>query len=269
MKSSIRQGTAAILAIVGVWTALSGQTVQAAPEGHEAWIELELQGLPPTVNWFVHSSQGDSIGTNANVTDVLGLDTQQRFFWPKAILHFADRHHLSISNLDLQNAGANTLKTPITFGGTSFILPDTIHSQLEFKEIIAGYQYDFLKFSGFSANLNLQVHYLDIHGEVQSEMLGTAKVDFQAPVPTIGGGIQLWQTDWLKVNTGFNIFKMDVSGFKGEMIDTQGAVTISPWDWLGISAGYRYFRIIVLDPSSEDRTDWLQKGPYLAIVGRF
>ena len=76
-------------------------------------------------------------------------------------------------------------------------------------------------------------------------------------------------TDWLKVNTGFNIFKMDVSGFKGEMIDTQGAVTISPWDWLGISAGYRYFRIIVLDPSSEDRTDWLQKGPYLAIVGRF
>jgi hypothetical protein len=269
MKSSIGQRMTTVLAIVAVWTALSVPTVQAAPKGEDAWVEYEWRGWAPTLRGFVQSSQAGSIGTNANVADVLGLDTQQRFSWPKATLRFADRHRLSASYLDMHYAGDKTVDIPFTFGGTTFVVTDNIHSQLEFKEVVAGYQYDFLKFPGLAANLNLQAHYLDIHAEVRSATLGTAKEDLQAPVPTIGGGIQLWPTDWLKLNADFNVFKMGVPGFKGEMIDSEGAVTISPWDWMGISAGYRYYRVIVRDTDQDSRADWLQQGPYLAIVGRF
>jgi hypothetical protein len=269
MKSSIGQRITAVMAIVAVWTALSAQTAKAAPKGEDAWVEMESRVWSPTLRGFVQSSQTASLGTNVNVADVLGMDTQQRFYWPKATLHFADRHRLSVSLLDMHYAGDKMVNIPFTFGGTTFILTDRIHSQLEFKEVVGGYQYDFLKFSGLAASLNLQAHYLDIHAEVRSAALGTAKEDLQAPVPTIGGGIQFWPTDWLKLNADCNIFKMGIPGFRGEMIDTQGAVTVSPWDWLGISAGYRYYRIIVRDTDQNDRADWLQKGPYLAIVGRF
>ncbi|MEK6617359.1 MAG: hypothetical protein AABY90_01555, partial [Nitrospirota bacterium] len=80
---------------------------------------------------------------------------------------------------------------------------------------------------------------------------------------------QAWPVDWLKMSADFNIFKLGVSGFKGELIDSQTALTISPWEWLGLSVGYRYYRIIARDTASSDRADWLQKGPYAGIMVRF
>jgi len=77
------------------------------------------------------------------------------------------------------------------------------------------------KFDCLAANLNLQVHYLDIDVELLGTGVGTAKEDFQVPVPTIGGGIQAWPVDWLKMSADFSIFKLGVSGFKDELIDSQ------------------------------------------------
>ena len=64
-----------------------------------------------------------------------------------------------------------------------------VHSELKFKEAAAGYQYDWLKFSKFSSNLNLQVHYLDLKAQLRSNAIGTVSESLQAPVPTIGGGV--------------------------------------------------------------------------------
>ncbi|MGH7255357.1 MAG: hypothetical protein ACREI3_06225, partial [Nitrospirales bacterium] len=131
------------------------------------------------------------------------------------------------------------------------------------------YQYDVLKFSHVAANLNLQVHYLDIEAEIRGATLGTEKERFQVPIPTIGAGVQIWPLEWVKLHGELNIFKLGVSGFRGELIDGQGAVVVSPWEWVGVSVGYRYFRIIARDTDSGDRADWLQKGPYVSVMVRF
>ena len=156
-----------------------------------------------------------------NFDSTLGVNTQQSFVWPKATLHFADRHWLLVSYLNMQYGGDKTITQTINFGGKIFIASTAVHSELDFKEIVFGYQYDFLKFSRLAANLNLQVHYLDIEAQLPSVVIGTANEDFQVPVPTIGGGIQAWPVDWLKMSADFNIFKLGVSGFKGELIDSQ------------------------------------------------
>ena len=67
-------------------------------------------------------------------------------------------------------------------------------------------------------------------------------------------------------NGEFNIFKLGIPGAKGELIDSQAAVTISPVEWIGLSAGYRYYRILARDTDSNDRADWLQKGPYVSVM---
>ena len=142
---------------------------------------------------------------------------------------------------------------------------------MDFKDIAAGYQYDWLKLDKFSSNLNLQVHYLDISAKLRSSGVGSVAVSesIKAPIPTIGGGAQFWPFEWLKVGGDFNVLKLGVSGYKAEMIDSQGGVTISPWEWLGVSAGYRYYRIIARDTKSNDRADWLQHGPYVSVAVRF
>jgi hypothetical protein len=241
----------------------------SAPTGENSWVEVELRGWAPTMRGNVQSSSTGISGTDVSLGNTLGVDTQQNFLWPKATLHFADRHRLFVSYLGMRYAGDKTITQQFTFNGTTYNIGEAVHSQINFTEAVLGYQYDFLKLSRFALNLNLQVHYLDVETEVRGATIGTSKESFQVPIPTIGAGIQLWPTDWLKLSGDFNVFKMGIPGAKGEMIDSQAAVTISPVEWIGLSAGYRYYRIIARDTDSNDRADWLQKGPYVSLMLRF
>ncbi len=243
---------------------------KAAPKGENAWVELEVRGWAPSLRGTVQSSATSLIGSNLSLGDTLGMDTSKQFVWPKATLHFAKNHRIWASYLDMQYAGDKTLTQTVTFGGNTFAVAQSVHSELNFKDISGGYQYDWLKFSKFASNLNLQVHYLDIKAQLQATgVSGVVKESFKVPLPTIGGGIQIWPVDWLKLHGDFNILKLGVAGFKGEMIDSQAALTVSPWEWLGASVGYRYYRIIARDTKSDDRADWLQHGPYVSIIARF
>lgn len=255
---------------------LWGATVPAAvhgedraPTGENAWVELEVRGWAPVMRGTVQSSAANAIGTNLSLGDTLGVDTSRQFVWPKATLHFARNHRIWASYLDMPYAGDKTLTQTITFGGNTFNVNQAVHTELDFKEIAGGYQYDWLKFSKFASNLNLQVHYLDVAARLRSSATGTVSESIQAPIPTIGGGVQVWPVDWLKLHGDFNIFKLGVAGFKGELIDSQAALIASPWEWLGASVGYRYYRIIARDTKSDDRADWLQHGPYVSLIVRY
>lgn len=257
-----------------LWGGVCLATVHAeekktVPNGEDSWVELELRGWAPTLRGTVQSSATNLIGTNLSLGDTLGVDTTKQFHWPKATLHFAKNHRIWASYLDMQYSGDATLSQSVTFAGTTFNVNQSVHSELDFKEIAGGYQYDWLKFSTFASNLNLQVHYLDIKAQLRSNVVGTVKESIQAPIPTIGGGVQLWPVEWLKLQGDFNVFKLGVAGFKGEMIDSQAALTVSPWEWLGASVGYRYYRLIARDTKSDDRADWLQHGPYVSVMVRF
>jgi len=258
-----------VLAMLAIFIGLGNEMAQASPRGEDMWIEFELRGWAPTLSASVQSSETSTIGDEVDLESTLGVDTRQNFLWPKATLHFADRHRLSVSYLKMQYAGDKTVTQDFTFGGKTFNVTDAVHSEIDFKELVAAYQYDFLKFSRLAASANLQVRYLDIDAEVRGASQGTAKEDFQVPVPTIGVGIRVWPVEWLKVNGDFNIFKLGISAYEAEVIDSQAALTFSPWDWVGLSVGYRYYRVLLQDTDSGDRADWFQKGPYAAVTARF
>lgn len=268
MRVQMEKSFVMALVLLALWIGFGSERAQAAPNGENAWVELELRAWAPTLKGSVQSSANGLLGSAVEFDRTLGVNTQQSFIWPKITLHFADRHRLSVSYLNMQYGGDKTLAQSFNFGGQTFNVNAGVRSELELKEIVGGYQYDFLKFSRLAANFNLQVHYLDIDAQVRGGGL-VAKEDFQVPIPTIGGGIQAWPVDWVKMSADFNIFKLGVSGFKGELIDSQASLTISPWDWVGLSAGYRYFRILARDTDSNDRADWLQKGPYVSLMVRF
>lgn len=264
--------TAGSVMVLVLWGGMSTETASAeeqAPTGENAWVEIELRGWAPTLRGTVQSSATSLIGTNLSLGDTLGVNTTRQFVWPRATLHFARNHRIWASYLDMQYAGDTTLGQTITFGGFTFNVNQAVHTELDFKEVAGGYQYDWLKFSKFASNLNLQLHYLDMAAKLRSAATGTVSESIKAPVPTIGGGVQLWPVDWLKLHGEFNLFKLGVSGFKGELIDSQAALTVSPWEWLGASIGYRYYRIIARDTKSDDRADWLQHGPYVSVMVRF
>ncbi len=272
MRETLRSVVVALVLVSMAWPTVASAAESdgnQVPKGEDSWVELEVRGWAPSLRGTVQSSSTSVLGSNLSLGDTLGVDTSRQFVWPKATLHFAKNHRIWASYLDMQYAGDKTLTQTITFGGNTFTAAQSVHSEVSFKEIAGGYQYDWLKFSKFSSNLNLQVHYLDIATKLRSNVTGTVSESIKVPIPTIGGGIQVWPVDWLKLHGDFNVFKLGVPGFKGEMIDSQAALTVSPWEWLGASVGYRYYRIIAKDTDSGDRADWRQHGPYVSLMVRF
>jgi hypothetical protein len=247
----------------------SGATsVVAAPKGENSRFEFELRGWSPTLSGRLQASDKGNPGNRLRLDEDLGVNTQQSFFWPKATLRLAQRHRLSVSYLGMRYSGDKTLTQDFNFAGGVYTAGMRTHTQIDFKEIVAGYQYDYLIGKALMTYVNLQVHYLDFKGEVSTDT-STVKRDFQAPVPTIGTGLRVYPFPWLKLSGEFNVFKMGIAGKKGELLDGQAAMTISPWERFGISLGYRYFRVIAVDTEVDNRVDWLQEGPYASVLVRF
>jgi hypothetical protein len=270
-RDAVMMVWAVVVGVVCWGVSLAGfvQAAEKGPVGENAITELELRGWAPSLRGSVQSSSANLIGSIVRADETLGMDTTRQFLWPKATLHFARNHRIWVSYLDMPFAGDKTLTQTITFAGKTFNVNQTIHSELDVKEIAGGYQYDWLKFSQFASHLNLQVHYLDFKAKLSSSVTGTVSERINVPVPTIGGGIQVWPVQWLKLHGEFNIFKLGMSGFKGELIDSQTALTLSPWEWVGASVGYRYYKIIARDTETNERFDWLQHGPYVSVMVRF
>ncbi len=260
-----------VLAMLAIFIGLGNEMAQASPRGEGMSIELEIRAWMPTLSASIQSSETSTIGDEVDLESTLGVDTRQNFLWPKVTLHFADRHRLSVSYLNMRYSGDKIVTQEFTFGGITFNVDEAIHSEVNFDELAAEYQYDFLKFSWLAASANLQARYLDIEGEVRGATQGTSKEDFQVPVPTIGVGIRVWPVEWLKVSGDFNVFKLGISAYEAEVIDSEAALTFSPWawDWFGLSVGYVYYRVLLQDTDSGDRADWFQKGPYAAATARF
>lgn len=255
-----------VLLLVGQLPALP--QAGAEPRGEDQWLELELRGWAPTLSGSARSTANGGTATDVDYDETLGMDTRENFYWPRATFHFAENHRLVASWLHVQYGGDTTVSRQFSFGGTTFTAGEGIHSELELTELTGGYQYDLLKFSRLSANLNLQVHVLDLEAKVRGNTLGSVREQITAPIPTIGGGLRLWPWEWLKVSGDFNIFKASASGFEGELIDSEAMLVISPWNWIGLGAGYRYWRGLARDTDSNDRIDWLQQGPFFTIVLR-
>ncbi len=230
-------------------------------------IELQARGWNPTLNGVIQF--GGVTASNLNFSNDLGVDTQKWFFWPKISLTAAERHHFSVNYLDMNLTGDKRLTQAITFGTSTFNINAPVRTEIEFKEVLVGYQYDFLTGSWVTAKVNLQVHYVKFNSQLQSPGVGSPQGTFEMAIPTIGPGLKISPYRWVQLEGHFNLFKAGIPGKRGQLLEGQAALTVSPWTWLNLSIGYRYFKLIGQDTDVGNRLDWLQKGIYIGLASRF
>jgi hypothetical protein len=260
------------------------------------WIEPKARWWFPTLSGKVSSSTTNAPGTGLTASGDLALKTSRNFIWPALTTHFAERHRVTLSYLPMDYSGNRTLAQSITFAGSTFGAGTRLQSELSLTDVSAAYQYDLLKASSGSLFLSIQAHYLDLKAHLKGTN-GSTVTDvskrLQIPVPTIGGGLQLAPFRGLSLNGDFNIFKMGIKGFKGELIESQAGLTLHPLAYLGdnrrewcstfaptfcvspradslaLSAGFRYFRVLARDNVGANQVDWLQQGPYIDLSVKF
>ncbi|MFM8552097.1 MAG: hypothetical protein ACKOCD_07275, partial [Nitrospiraceae bacterium] len=260
------------------------------------WVEPQANWWFPSLHAKFLSSTATAPGTALNPESDLGMRTTRNFVWPSLTIQPADRHRLTLSYLPMHYGGDTTLTQNLAFAGRTFASGSSLHSDLNFTDASATYAYDVLRGAAGNFFLDVQVHYLDIGTRLRGTAgSGTVDIDkrLQTPIPTIGGGVRSASFHGLSLDGDFNIFKMGIPGFKGELIDSQVGVKLDPLAWaknspgqlcnpfapsmcitpeadrVTVTGGFRYFRVLERDTRGLTQLDWLQKGPYVGLSIRF
>lgn len=285
-----------LLALLSVPLGARGETKPAEPQ-KSWWVEPQVNWWFPSLHAKFLSSSANAPGTSLSPNSDLGMNTTRNFLWPSLTVQPADRHRLTLSYLPMHYGGDKTLTQNIAFAGRTFASGSSLHSDLSFTDISATYAYDVARGAAGNFYLDVQVHYLDVSNRLQGT-IGGGKVEverrLQAPIPTIGGGIRTASVYGLfSLDGDFNIFKLGIPGFKGELIDSQVGIKLDPLAWakqnpgricnpfapsmcfspeadrVALTGGFRYFRVLERDTRGMTQLDWLQKGPYVGLSIRF
>lgn len=287
----------ALLVLLSFPSSGRGETAPAPSALQKSWwVEPQANWWFPSLHAKFLSSTASAPGTALNPNSDLGMSTTRNFVWPSLTIQPAERHRLILSYLPMHYGGDKTLTQNIAFAGQTFAAGSSLHSDMSFTDASATYAYDVLRGSAGTLFLDVQVHYLDISTRLQGTT-GGSKVDIekrlQAPIPTIGGGVRTAAVYGLSLDGDFNIFKLGIPGFKGELIDSQIGVKLDPLAWaksnpgvlcnpfspsmcftpeadrVALTGGFRYFRVLERDTRGLTQLDWLQKGPYVGLSIRF
>jgi hypothetical protein len=208
-------------------------------------------------------------GTRLDFKDDLAVN-DENFAFGEAWL-WVGRHHLTLSGMEVDYSGDETLAKEIVFGGTTFVANGAVESRLEYTMLDLAYQFDLLDLenvlAGFSVGPIVQVKYLD--GEVK--MSGEGQINgatgqvkesesFQFPIPLLGLGAHVGiLADFLEVRA-----RIVGLTYQGDWLyEAQGEVTFSPFPFIEIVGGYRRFDI---DVDRDDvLLDYTQTGPYAGV----
>jgi len=297
-----------VAALLVFWVALGhpmeglcGAPVEPPSSGADPspswWVQPQARWWFPSLRATVLSSVAGSPGTSLSPDSDLGIKTSRNFLYPMLTAQWAERHRLVLSYLTMQYGGNKTLAQDISFAGYQFSSGTALQSTMNLTDASATYQYDVWRAAPGTAYVSVQARYLEMKTRLQG-MAGGIRADLQKqlsiPLPTIGGGLRTNPWYGLSLNGEFNIFKMGISGYKGELIDSQVGLTWNPlalWnfpsrelcstlaprlclpfkpDGIAVSTGYRYFRVLARDTGANPtQMDWLLKGPYLDISMKF
>jgi outer membrane protein len=229
--------------------------------------ELGIRGYYwlPELDGEVKVDEGGIPGTTIDFEDDLDMDDEE---YPiiEAFVGLGN-HHISVSAMQVNYSGAETLARDITFEGETFTTNTAVASSLKYDMIDAEYQYDLIDLenilAGFSLGVIGKVKWVDGEVEIKSAS-ETAKETFTAPIPMVGAGVHVGLiADLLEARV-----KATGIGYSGNMLyDVMGDISWTPFPFVDIHGGYR---IIHLDVDVDDvELKYDMSGPYVAVTVGF
>ena len=222
----------------------------------------------PVSDGDVAVDEAGVLGTKIDFEDDLEMDNGD-YPMVEAIVGFGD-HHLSISAMQVDYSGSETLTSQIVFKGETYAISENVKSSLKYDMIDAEYQYDIIDLenilAGFSAGVIGKIKWVDGEVEIKSTTTPTLskKETFAAPIPMVGVGVHVALiADILEAR-----IKATGIGYSGNTLyDIMGDISFTPFPFVDIHGGYR---ILHLDIDVDDvELNYDMSGPYAAVSVSF
>ncbi len=238
----------------GIWLgalAVSMQPALAEQSGPwEKW-NLSLGGFAASLSNDVRIGS-PGVGAEINLEEALGLESSETVFRVDAAYRFGSsrRHRMDLTWFDLSREATKTLERDINIDGTIFPVGTTVDSKFDLAFYNVRYSYSFLQDNRVDFAGSVGLHVTDFGLAVHATGLGAAGDSVTAPLPLIGGRLDVVLTDKWTMRSSVEVMYVELDDFKGQVSDMLVAAEYRAWKNFAIGAGLNAVRM-ALDVDEE------------------
>jgi hypothetical protein len=232
----------------------------------EAYVaEISLRWWSPTPMVLIDTGALDNVGGAVDFVEEFGVE-KDRFREMRAMLKAGRKHKIRVAYLPVEYEETAFLVRTIDFGGQMFEVGSEATGVVDWTFWRFGYEYDLVTGPHGFVGVVADARYNDVTASVVTPF-GSAIVEDQVWVPTIGGIARGYLTEGLSATAEFSGFSLDRDTFLGKLYDLDLYGTLSLGDNFGITGGWR--RLSAEYQSDDDLGDVEFKGMYFGIDLRF
>jgi hypothetical protein len=267
-RGRLTMATVALLLAAAPASAQYGSGLSDPATGETYHVEIGGYLWNPTPTVLITSESLGIIGSEIDFVEDLGVE-KSTFKQLKIVLRPGQKHKLRFEYTPISYTAEATLRREVVFNGQRFNVALPVATELDWKAMRFGYEYDFIYRDRGFFGLLLDLKHTRVEASLANALVGREFVSAQAPIPAIGAIGRAYVVPNVSITAEFSAFKLpDIEeDYKGKYFDFDLYGTVNFSDHFGAQAGYRsltvYYKI------ESDTGDMKMKGLYFGGVARF
>lgn len=236
-------------------TVCAGDETATASEGTKflPWEKgnLKFGGFVAAFTSDLGFGVNNAAGITINAEELFGLDTSLTVFRAEAMYRPGKslRHQLDVTYASYHRDGGATLSEEIEINGDTYPVGAHVESVFNFDIIRGTYSYAILQDERMRIALGLGVYAvplrygIDIETEGGRTAVEGADVTLPLPALALRGEFQLLPK--LFLNASIDAMYLEISDFKGSLLDVNVGLEYRPWKHFGLGVGYNSMSVNV------------------------
>ncbi|MGE5358100.1 MAG: hypothetical protein ACM3NQ_03720 [Bacteroidales bacterium] len=211
----------------------------ATGESYTVEVSFGLWDPEPSIN--ISSDKLSLIGSNVDAVTDLGI-SKQKFRDLQVVLRLALKHKIRFDYQPVKYTADAVLHRTISYGGVTYDIGVPVHSELEFKSYVVGYEYDFVYRNWGYVGVIGEVRFTDANATLSSLIGSVSASAARAPIPAIGGAVRAYLARNFAVTGELKYFKLPDSisaEHYGRYLGYDVYGTVNFTNNVGAQAGYR------------------------------
>ena len=190
-------------------------------------------------------------GVSFNAEDLFDLDTSLTVLRVDAMYRPGSslRHQVDFSYGAYHRSGSTTLSSDLTIGDITYPIGAKVDTVFNFDIIRGTYSYALLQDDRMRVSLGLGVYAVPLKVRIEGQTTGGHEAiegaNTTLPLPALALGGQFQLIPKLFLYTGVEAMYLEISDFKGSLLEANVGLEYRPWKHVGFGLGYNSMSVNV------------------------
>jgi hypothetical protein len=231
---------------------------------------LKFGGFAAAFDSTIGFGINHAAGLTLNAEELLDLDTSLVVFRADAMYRPGKslRHQLELSYARYHRDGSATLNEEIEINDITFPVGARVESVFNFDIIRGDYTYAILQDERMRIAVGLGLYAVPLRYSLEGETTGGRQkvegADTTLPLPALAFRGEFQLVPRLFLNSAIDAMYLEISDFRGSLLDVNVALEYRPWKHFGFGVGYNAMSV---DVEGEDNSSSYPGADFVGTVG--